>query len=151
MLLSPTVLLSQATVLVVDDEESIRRYIARVMEDAGYQVLAAKGGNDALSLLQKSRVPVELVITDVRMPEMTGPELAARLATEPYSPPVLFVSGDHTFEHLPGPLLRKPFLPGDLNEMVGWLLRESRRSDSEDVPGSEPLLYPSEAKRISAA
>jgi CheY-like chemotaxis protein len=125
MLLSPTVLLSKVTVLVVEDEDAVRRYISRVMEDAGYHVLAAQDGLHGLSLFHASRFPVQLVITDVCMPRMTGPELAARIATEPYPPPVLFISGGHADSELPGPLLRKPFLPHGLTGMAGWML--SRR------------------------
>jgi CheY-like chemotaxis protein len=125
MLLSPTVLLSKVTVLVVEDEDAVRRYISRVMEDAGYHVLAAQDGLHGLSLLRASRFPVQLVITDVCMPRMTGPELAARIATGPYPPPVLFISGGHADSELPGPVLRKPFLPHGLTGMAGWML--SRR------------------------
>lgn len=122
MLLCPTVLRRQKTVLVVDDEEALRRYTSRVMENAGYSVLAARDGIHALSLLRQSRLPVQLVITDVCMPRMTGPELAASIATEPYPPPVLFVSGGHADSDLPGPLLRKPFLPHGLTGLVRRML-----------------------------
>ena len=78
-MLSPTVLLEQVTVLVIDDEEPLRRYITRVMEDAGYQVLTARDGFEGLALLEQSRSHVRLVVTDVSMPRMTVPELAARV------------------------------------------------------------------------
>jgi CheY-like chemotaxis protein len=125
MLLSPTVLLSQVTVLVVEDEDALRRYVSRVMEDAGYHVLAAQDGLHGLSLFRASRFPVQLVVTDVCMQRMTGPELAARIAIEPYPPPVLFMSGSHAEWDLPGPLLRKPFLPGDLTWMAGQMLSQT--------------------------
>jgi two-component system, cell cycle sensor histidine kinase and response regulator CckA len=83
MLLSPTVLLTQVTVLVVEDEEALLCYISRALEDAGYQVLRARNGNEALNQLRDSRLPVELVVTDVSMPGMTGPELAARMQAPP--------------------------------------------------------------------
>jgi two-component system cell cycle sensor histidine kinase/response regulator CckA len=140
MLLSPTVLLTKATVLVVDDEAPLRRYISRALEDAGYHVLTAQDGSQALRQLRESRLPVQLVVTDVSMPGMTGPELAAQIATEPYPPLVLFVSADHAFLDLPGPLLRKPFLPGDLRQMVEWLLQRARGpvvsaiQDESDAP-----------------
>jgi two-component system, cell cycle sensor histidine kinase and response regulator CckA len=144
MLLSPTVLLRQVTVLVVDDEESLRRYISRVMEDAGYDVLTASNGIHALSVLQGSRVPVQLVITDVSMPVMTGPELAERIATTPHPPRVLFISGGHASVSLPGPLLRKPFLPRDLNRLVKWLLRQGR------VPAGSPAVDQADVTQVPA-
>jgi FixJ family two-component response regulator len=66
---------------------------------------------------------VQLVITDVSLPTMTGPELAAQMTTEPYPPPVLFVSGDHAFLDLPGPVLKKPFSARNFREMVEWLVQ----------------------------
>jgi CheY-like chemotaxis protein len=148
MLLSPTVLLTQATVLLVDDEEPLLRYISRALEDTGYHVLRARNGSEALHQLRESLLPVQLVVTDVSMPGMTGPELASQIATEPYPPPVLFVSADHAFLDLPGPLLRKPFLPGDLSRMVESLLRRSRTPvmsaiQDANAPPARPLPYAS--------
>jgi CheY-like chemotaxis protein len=126
MALSPTVLLTRETILVVDDVEPIRRYLARVLEYTGYHVLTARDGSDALRQLRESPLPVQLVITDVSMSGMTGPELADRIAAGPYRPPVLFISGDHTILNLPGPVLRKPFLLADLRPIVERLLRSAR-------------------------
>jgi CheY-like chemotaxis protein len=122
-MLSPTVLLRHPTILVVDDEEPMRRYMSRVMEDGGYRCLTARDGVEALLLVELDRFPVQLVITDVSMPRMSGPELAAHLATRPHRPPVLFVSGDDEGTDLPAPLLRKPFFPGDLSELVNGMVR----------------------------
>ena len=134
-MLSPTVLLEQVTVLVVDDEEPLRRYITRVMEDAGYHVLTARDGLEGLALLAQSRSPIRLVVTDVSMPRMTGPELAARVATQPHPPPVLFVSGDRGHTDLPGPLLGKPFLPHELSTLAHWVLH-SRAEPCSAGPGA---------------
>jgi CheY-like chemotaxis protein len=129
---------------VVDDQEPLRRFMARVLEHGGYQVLTARNGIAALDLLRESRFPVQLVITDVSMPGMSGLELAARIATEPYPPPVLFVSGDHSSAHLPGPVLRKPFLAGDLRALVEWLLGQERN------PAPSPAAGPGELTRDPA-
>jgi CheY-like chemotaxis protein len=129
-MLAPTVLLRQATLLVVDDEEALRLYMCRALQEAGYRVLTARDGVSALTLLQQSRFPVQLVITDVSMPRMSGPELAGRIATGPFPPPLLFVSGGHSYPSLPGPLLRKPFLPDDLTKTVSSLLHRPARSNS---------------------
>lgn len=121
-MLAPTVLLRQVTVLVVDDEELLRHYVARVMEDEGYHVITAGDGVEALALLEQRGALVELVITDVVMPNMTGPELATRLATRPIAPPVVFMSAIGVETDLPGPLLTKPFLPNDLSRLVRQVL-----------------------------
>ena len=119
---SPAVRPLQLTILVVDDEEPLRDYMGRVMTDDGYRVLVAENGLEALALLEKAP-GIDLVITDVAMPVMTGPEMAARIASQPEPPPVLFVSGGHGQADLPGPLLKKPFGPADLSRLVRWLLR----------------------------
>jgi two-component system, cell cycle sensor histidine kinase and response regulator CckA len=113
------------TVLVVDDEAPVRQYLARVMAGEGYQVLVAGDGLEALAVLERSPTRVDLVITDVLMPGMGGPELAARLAAKPSPPPVLFVSGSYT--EVPGPLVKKPFLPDDLSITARWVLHGGTR------------------------
>ena len=118
----------QSTVLVVDDEIPLRNYMARVMADDGYRVLTAGDGVEALTLLESSHSRVDLVITDVVMPRMNGPELAALLAAQLLPPPILFVSGGHSLGEVPGPMLRKPFLPADLSVLVRSLI-----SGSEEV------------------
>jgi CheY-like chemotaxis protein len=79
----------QLTVLVVDDEEPLRHYMGRVLADDGYRVLVAGNGLEALALLEKCAPGIHLVVTDVSMPMMTGPEMAAHIATQPEPPPVL--------------------------------------------------------------
>ena len=110
------------TVLVVDDEMPLRHYMARVMVDDGYHVLMAADGMEALAMVDRSDPRVDLVITDVSMPLMNGPELAAQLATQLLPPPVLFVSGGPGLTDVPGPMLQKPFLPADLSAMVRSLI-----------------------------
>ena len=113
------------TVLVVDDEESLRLYMGRVLKDEGYIVLEAQNGLEALLLLDGGETGrVDLVVTDVLMPGMGGADLATQLATRPSSPPVLFVSGSHNVSDVPGPLLRKPFLPADLSVLACELIRQ---------------------------
>jgi CheY-like chemotaxis protein len=121
----PFELLTVLTVLVVDDEEPLRQYLARVMAGDGYRVLVAGDGLEALAVLEQSPTRVDLVITDVRMPRMGGPELAARLAAKPSPPPVLFISGSHT--EVPGPLVKKPFLPDDLSLTARSILHGGTR------------------------
>jgi CheY-like chemotaxis protein len=121
-----------ATVLVVDDEEVLRSYMARVLQGEGYSVIEAENGVEALSFLSRkdTGVVVDLVITDVRMPGMGGKDLAATLALGGASPPVLFVSGSHTPSDVTGPLLRKPFLPDDLSAFARALLQPPPDSSS---------------------
>lgn len=114
---------SQATVLVVDDEEVMRSILIRTMEMEHYQVYAAGDGVEALELLEKE-LPVDLVIADVSMPRMDGRELVLHLSKRyPYLPVVL-ISGVYLggTPDLPGPVLPKPFTPMALASRVREVL-----------------------------
>jgi PAS domain S-box-containing protein len=82
------------TILVVEDEPMVRKSTRLVLERAGYQVLEAGNGPEALGLLRQWRGSVDLLITDMVMPErMSGQELARRMRTEPGPLRVLYISG----------------------------------------------------------
>ena len=74
--------LSQATILVVDDEVSLRRLLVRQLRDGGYNVVEAGYGMEALEVARSSPVPIHLVLSDIRMPGMLGTELARQLVAE---------------------------------------------------------------------
>jgi two-component system, cell cycle sensor histidine kinase and response regulator CckA len=104
------------TVLVVEDEATVRRSVRRLLTRHGYTVLEARHGADALRILQDSAAPIALVLTDLVMPEMTGHELIATLKTRPEAPKMLVMSGYEDPAVMPGnPLpagttfLAKPF------------------------------------------
>jgi two-component system cell cycle sensor histidine kinase/response regulator CckA len=82
----------RATILVAEDEHLVRRSMIRTLERAGFHVLAAGDGREALDLARRAE-RVDLVITDVLMPVVNGPELARRLTETGIGAPVLFVSG----------------------------------------------------------
>jgi two-component system cell cycle sensor histidine kinase/response regulator CckA len=109
------------TVLVVDDDETVRRVLHLSLERAGFRVLTAEHGIHALALLDAEPAPVDLVLTDVVMPEMNGLALAARLLARRPTPRVIFMSGYvHDPEQLdqalgrPAPFVAKPFDVDDL-------------------------------------
>lgn len=114
------------TVLLVDDEESVRVLTARQLEGAGYRVLTAQDGVEALRLLDTTKWPVGLVITDLRMPRMDGIQLANRLSQRTPAPLVLFISGAsrNAVNELPGPVLYKPFSTEDLLSQTRLLLAQ---------------------------
>jgi DNA-binding NtrC family response regulator len=74
--------LSKATILVVDDELPLRHLLVRQLRSEGYKVLEAGYGMEALDVARASPDPIQLVLSDIRMPGMTGPELAQRLLAE---------------------------------------------------------------------
>lgn len=81
------------TILVVDDEDMIRNFVQAMLEHAGYKVLAADRAAAAISLFEKHREAVALLLTDVRMPGMSGVELAAHVRNLEPRLPVLLMSG----------------------------------------------------------
>ena len=111
-----------AMVLVVDDDPGLRAVLARALADAGYRVLTAADGEEALALAGTLIGQLGLVITDIRMPVMDGLTLAGRLAHLPSPPPVLFISGYADGHEIPGPFLTKPFGPSVLLEAVGQIV-----------------------------
>jgi CheY-like chemotaxis protein len=139
-MLSPTVLLGRTTVLVVDDEQPLREYLSRVLEDDGYHVLTARDGIEALTLMEGGGTLIQLVITDISMPRMTGTQLADHLAAQPGSPPLLFISGGYVATELARPLLTKPFTGKELSAVVRRLLTGGREplpvSSASHSPGA---------------
>lgn len=79
-------------VLIVDDEEAVRRFVQRVLAQAGHTTAIAAGGAEAIEIVEKSG-PFDLLLTDVNMPEMVGDELARRLRQMDPSVKVLYLTG----------------------------------------------------------
>jgi len=85
--------------LIVDDEESVRNFVNRVLVDAGYQTIIAASGPVA-EAAAKSEGPFDVLVTDLMMPEMTGDELVRRLRQGEPNLKVLYLTGfsDHLFK-----------------------------------------------------
>jgi CheY-like chemotaxis protein len=79
-------------VLVVDDEESIRRFVGLVLRDAGYEVVVASDGPEALRTVEE-QVPFELFVIDIMMPKMRGDELGGRLRQRDADAKLLYFTG----------------------------------------------------------
>jgi CheY-like chemotaxis protein len=117
------------TVLLVEDEEAVRKLLGQILTSAGYRVIDAGGGAEALERSRLHPGALDLMITDVVMPGLSGPQLAVRLAEERPGIRVLFISGhaDGTLgaEAPLGPgrsFLYKPFTAGDLTRRVRQIL-----------------------------
>ncbi len=117
------------TVLVVEDEPGVGAFVRRVLERQGYRVLQARHAGEALRFAEADAGLIHLLLTDVVMPKMGGPELAARLLPLRPSMRVLYMSGyaldellDHGFAIGDAPFLAKPFPPEALACRVRDLL-----------------------------
>jgi diguanylate cyclase (GGDEF)-like protein/PAS domain S-box-containing protein len=117
------------TIIVVEDDAGIRELARRVLTAAGYRVLTAGTGTDAVRTMARHPERIDLLITDVVMPEMNGKELAERMSVLRPGLKVLYMSGypgeillDHAVASDPASFLAKPFAPATLLEHVALAL-----------------------------
>lgn len=120
------------TILLVEDEEGVRNLAARVLEQYNYTVLVARNGSEALDLCEQYPGEIHLLLTDMVMPRLSGPDLAKSLAVLRPTIKVLYMSGytDHLVMHHPGlsqkasgsAFLHKPFTPRVLSQKVREVL-----------------------------
>jgi two-component system, cell cycle sensor histidine kinase and response regulator CckA len=117
------------TILVVDDEPEIRKLVGAMVSQAGYTAITADSGEHALTLFKRQKEPIELLITDVIQPGMSGPMLADKLTTLQPDLKVLYISGyDNTHVvqkyvvEKGHALLPKPFTVEELRSKVEKML-----------------------------
>jgi len=123
----------KTTVLIVDDEEPIRSLVDRVLQSAGYVTRLASSGADALAVAEGPD-PIDLLVTDMMMPEMNGDEVARRLRQKHPALRVLYCTGycDRLFDEKgtmweDEAFIEKPCSPRGLLEAVSLLLNGNRR------------------------
>ena len=119
----------EETILLVEDEDGVRRLAARVLRAQGYQVLTATDGRDALRVVEAHEGPLGLLLTDVVMPHVGGPELAGRIRARFPELRVLFMSGytddavvRHGLLEADVAFLQKPYTPLALARKVRQVL-----------------------------
>lgn len=117
------------TILLVEDQQAVRLLLTQALSDYGYTLLEASSGQEALRLVAAAKTPIHILLTDVVMPQMTGPALAERLRQQWPALRVLFMSGYAegsvlpTFLAEPGTgFIQKPFLPTELARKLRELL-----------------------------
>ena len=117
------------TVLLVEDDNVLRELIHEGLREAGYKVLVAANGVEALRTSEQNPAPIDVLITDVIMPQMNGPDLARALALRRPGMKVLFISGytDDKFRcgQLADPditLIQKPFQLIDLTQKLRQII-----------------------------
>jgi len=113
------------TILLVEDEDAVRNLAQFILQSHGYRVLSANGGAEAMSIAESASVSIDILVTDVVMPEVSGDALAAGLSQRYPRMKTLFLSG-HTqdavlrrgIEHRKVAFLQKPFTPQTLSQKV---------------------------------
>jgi signal transduction histidine kinase len=125
---------ARKTVLIVEDEEGVRNLASGFLESAGYTVLTAKDGLEALGITEKSDEPIHLLLADVVMPNMRGPELAKRLKSRRNNLKIVYMSGYLEYNRGnedfldDGFFLQKPFSRDTLVCKVDEALRNKSKS-----------------------
>jgi two-component system, cell cycle sensor histidine kinase and response regulator CckA len=127
--LSPKLAGGDETILVVEDDRSVRNLVVRLLERLGYRVLRAAGGREALEVAHRHEGPIDLLLTDVVMPRMNGHELSRVLTEVRPTVQTLFTSGytadviaHHGVLEEGVELVAKPFSPGDLANRIRAIL-----------------------------
>jgi len=125
------------TILLVEDEEGVRRFVRTVLRRHGYTVLEAQNGGEALLICEQYAKAIDLVLADVVMPHLTGPKLFERLRPMRPDMRVLYMSGyiDHAFRDgvvEPGiAFLQKPIAPAVLARRVRQVIESARAQPGE--------------------
>ena len=133
---------SGKTILLVEDEPALRELMRRCLDDSGYVLMTAAHGEDALALVTRADTTLDLVVTDVFMPRMSGRILAQRLAEVNPDVRILFVTGQADampavragLMQTPHPFLLKPFTPADLVRKVRQTLEAPAPRVGSDLP-----------------
>jgi CheY-like chemotaxis protein len=108
------------TILVVDDQDVVRDVIKLALESEGYTVIEASSPKAAIELARNTE-SIDLLVTDIVMPEMDAFELAQRVNTEIPGIRILYTSG-YTDAAAEGPFIQKPFTPQQLVDKVSAVL-----------------------------
>lgn len=121
------------TILLVEDEEPLREFGRVVLKRAGYDVIEASDGSQALALCQNQKPPISVIFTDVIMPSMSGPEMTRRLGAMYPGVPVLYTSGysrsvvtEHGATSSEFEFLQKPYTSQELLVRLEQLLASQR-------------------------
>jgi two-component system cell cycle sensor histidine kinase/response regulator CckA len=137
---STEVPMGSETVLLTEDEQDVREIAREFLESGGYQVIEAKDGAEAIRLAARHRGKIQLLVTDMVMPGMTGQELAVQLQSEHPGLCVVFMSGysEHAATEMANAdpsvrLLTKPFSRGTMLRAVGEILRGDGKGRREEV------------------
>jgi two-component system cell cycle sensor histidine kinase/response regulator CckA len=135
------------TILLVDDDASLRSVTQLILEQAGYRVLTAGDGLEALQIAKEHPGPIHLLVTDLVMPGMDGAELGRQIGSHRLAIPILYVTAfavaqlaDHeiVLKRIvlePGvPILTKPFSVEGLEKTVRAVLGQSHQASAPPAP-----------------
>jgi DNA-binding NtrC family response regulator len=139
-------------ILIVEDDEAMRELLEEVLQDAGFETAAAANGRFALAHITNQQEIIDLVVTDVQMPEVKGDELLAKVREARAETPVIVITAFGSVEQAVEMVkqgafqyLTKPFATGDLLTAVGNALKQSEAARTQarlrrELPEASPRL-----------
>ncbi|HSK18514.1 MAG TPA: PAS domain S-box protein [Longimicrobiales bacterium] len=137
------------TILLVEDEKSVRDLARRILERRGYNVIAASDGGEAIELVEREEQPIHLLLTDVIMPGLNGQDVALRVRALRPDIRVLFMSGyneeavlRHGVLAAGAAFIEKPFSPPVLLERVRGILSEANQPEANQPEANQPDAAP---------
>ena len=120
------------TILVVDDNQEILKFVVEILQRANFRVLSANSGSDALEVAGKTNGKIDLLLSDVDMPRMSGPDLGEALKKTRLDLRVMLMSGgaqgNLVVLNYGWAFIQKPFVPVKLVEMITEVLNSPNRS-----------------------
>jgi CheY-like chemotaxis protein len=130
------------TILVAEDQAATARITKILLESWGYRVLEARGAREAVSVFEKHHGTIVLLLADVIMPDMSGPQLADELRMRNPALRVIFMSGSAMEEgsRRGAPFLPKPFTPESLSRIIRSELNQLKGGSREEAQGMNNLL-----------
>lgn len=140
---------ARARILVIDDERNVRAFVCELLKSLGYEADEAEDGGTGLALLGRQRY--DLVITDLRMPHMSGWEVVARVRQHAPEMPVIMISGFATDDDVTRAqrigiiVLHKPFSLADFRQALAQSLQPARKPLAKAEEGPKGETSPGEA------
>ena len=126
--------IQRETILLVDDDSYIRAFMRMLLERAGYTVLTAPDGEQGLRIFESQAPAVDFLLTDLKMPNMSGVQLADTILQLESNLPVLIMTGDGGLEGQQYEFIEKPVTPSLLLRRIAELLRtENRWKDTTEA------------------
>ena len=123
---------------MVDDEDAVRVVISRTLQAEGYEVFGARDGKEALGMLDEIGGAIDLVITDLVMPEIGGAKLVEQIAQRYADVPIIWISGHSREDGIPRdqqgrqqPFLMKPVAPDALLDTVARMLSKAANGTAQ--------------------
>ena len=124
------------TILVIEDEDSLRNLAKRILEKSGYKVITASDGEQGFHIFKKNKEHIDLIITDILMPELNGIDMIDKIKKSYPNLPVIFMSGytenallQYNLKELQSKFIPKPFTPQMLAKKVSEILEISNKKN----------------------